>query len=110
MAATDVFAGWASSVVLDNLGEPGDALVQVSPDIRAAASSTVIGACLLQCAILSAIEECLRRGVAPPVLASNNIPGAAAANARLLHEYPGRLPSAYQRQRQAAPVRERAMT
>jgi uncharacterized phosphosugar-binding protein len=89
-----------ASVVLDNLGEPGDALVQVTPDLRAAASSTVIGACLLQSVMLSAIEECTRRGVAPPVLVSSNTPGAAAANAQLLHEYRGRLPAAYERLRE----------
>jgi uncharacterized phosphosugar-binding protein len=97
-----------ASVVLDNLGEPGDALVQVTPDIRAGASSTAIGACLLQCAILSAIEECMRRGVVPPALVSNNIPGAAEANTRLLRDYHGRLPAAYERLRSQATARAAA--
>lgn len=97
-----------ASVVLDNLGEPGEALVQVSADLRAAASSTVSGACLLQCAMLSAIEECVRRGVAPPVLKSNDTPGAAESNTRLLHEYRGRLPTAYERLRQRSVSREAA--
>jgi uncharacterized phosphosugar-binding protein len=95
-----------ASVVLDNLGEPGDAFVQVSADLRAGASSTVIGACLLQCAVLSAIEECMRRGVAPPALVSNNTPGAAETNTRLLRDYPGRLPAAYERLRQRTSLPE----
>jgi uncharacterized phosphosugar-binding protein len=88
-------------VVLDNVGVPGDALIQVSPRLRAASSSTVIGACLLECAMLSALEDCLRRGIELPVLTSSNTPGAAEVNARLIWEYAGRLPAAYERLRQS---------
>jgi len=88
-----------ATVVLDNLGEPGDALVDIGPDLQAGQSSTVIGACLLQCAVLSGIEECLRRGIRPPVLVSNNIAGAATANRRLVADFPSRLPEVYERAR-----------
>ncbi|HEY1296849.1 MAG TPA: SIS domain-containing protein [Chloroflexota bacterium] len=95
-----------ASVVLDNLGEPGDALVEVGPHLRAAASSTVMGACLLQCATLSAIEGCVHRGVQPPLLVSSNTPGAADANAQMLRDYPGRLPATFERLRQRTRARD----
>jgi uncharacterized phosphosugar-binding protein len=97
-----------ASVVLDNLGDPGDALVQVGPHVRAGASSTVVGACLLECAMLSGIEACLQRGVHPPVLVSSNTPGAAETNARLVRDYPGRLPAAYARVREVTRTRDAA--
>jgi hypothetical protein len=117
MGASSFLAGWASTDITPEVPcwmggylARAEQAAGVHDPLSAHASSTVLGACLLQCAILSAIEECLRRGVAPPVLASNNILGAAAANARLLHDYPGRLPPAYQREREAAVAREAAKT
>jgi uncharacterized phosphosugar-binding protein len=88
-----------ADVVLDNLGLPGDALVEVQPGLRVGATSTAIGACLLQCVVLSAVQVCLDRGIQPPVLTSSNTPGATEANARLVRTHRGQLPAAYDRLR-----------
>jgi uncharacterized phosphosugar-binding protein len=89
-----------ADVVLDNLGLPGDALVDIQPGLRVGATSTAIGACLLQCVVLETVQTCLARGIQPPVLRSGNTLGAAEANARLVQTYPGQLPAAYERLRQ----------
>jgi uncharacterized phosphosugar-binding protein len=88
-----------ADVVLDNAGEPGDSLVEVRPGLRVAATSTIMGAFLLQSVVLSAVERCLAAGIRPPVLTSGNVAGAREANAKLVANYPGRLADAYERQR-----------
>jgi uncharacterized phosphosugar-binding protein len=88
-----------ADVVLDNAGEPGDSLVEVRPGLRVAATSTIVGAFLLQSVVLSAVEQCLAAGIHPPVLTSGNVAGARDANAQLVAQYPGRLADAYERQR-----------
>ena len=90
-----------ADVVLDNLGQPGDAAVEIRADLWAGATSTVVGAFVLQCVVLSCVEECLKRGVQASLLRSGNIAGAHAANARLVAAYPGRLADAYERLRRA---------
>jgi uncharacterized phosphosugar-binding protein len=95
-----------ADVVLDNLGLPGDALVEVQPGLRVGATSTALGACLLQCVVLAAVQSCLDRGIQPPILTSSNTAGAAEANARLVRTYPGQLPVAYERLRRRAARRE----
>jgi uncharacterized phosphosugar-binding protein len=90
-----------ADVVLDNAGHPGDSLVELRPGLRVAATSTIVGAFLLQSVVLSAVEQCLAAGIQPPVLTSGNIAGARESNARLVAEYPGRLPDAYERQRRS---------
>jgi len=88
-----------ADVVLDNFGQPGDAAVEIQADLWAGATSTVVGAFVLQCVVLSCVEECLKRGVQAFLLRSGNIAGAHAANARLVAAYPGRLADAYERLR-----------
>jgi uncharacterized phosphosugar-binding protein len=89
-----------ADVVLDNLGLLGDALVEVRPGVQIGATSTVIGACLLQCVVVQAVDVCFARGIEPPLLVSANTTGAAEANARVVRDYAGRLPMAYVRKRQ----------
>ena len=88
-----------ADVVLDNAGQPGDSLVEVRPGLRVAATSTIVGAFLLQSVVLSAVEQCLAAGIRPPVLTSGNVAGARDANAQSFVQYPGRLADAYERQR-----------
>jgi uncharacterized phosphosugar-binding protein len=90
-----------ADVVLDNAGEPGDSLVEVRPGLRVAATSTIVGAFLLQSVVLSAVEQCLAAGIRPPVLTSGNVAGAREANAQLVAQYPGRLANAYERRRRS---------
>jgi uncharacterized phosphosugar-binding protein len=88
-----------ADIVLDNGGRPGDSLMELRPGLRVAATSTVMGAFLLQSVVLSAVERCLAVGIHPPVLTSGNVAGAREANAQLVANYPGRLADAYERQR-----------
>ncbi|MDI3317024.1 MAG: SIS domain-containing protein [Bacillota bacterium] len=90
-----------ADVVLDNLGEPGDAVMELRPGLRVAATSTVVGAWLLQALVLATAERLLEEGAEPPVLRSGNVPGAEEANRALLLRWTGRLPDAYERLRRS---------
>ncbi len=94
-----------ADVVLDNGGAPGDAAMELRPGLRAGATSTIVGAFLMQCAVLSAIEQSLDHGIQPPVLTSGNVEGAKASNQRLVEGYPGRLAPTYERARAAYAAR-----
>jgi uncharacterized phosphosugar-binding protein len=88
-----------ADVVLDNLGQPGDAVMPLAHGVRTGATSDIIGAFLLHAVVLRAIELLLERGQEPPVLVSGNVSGAREANQRMIEHYPGRLAPAYERRR-----------
>lgn len=88
-----------ADVVLDNMGAPGDVVMELAPGLCVGATSDIVGAFLLQAVVLSAVAQSLGRGVRPPVLTSGNVTGAHEANQRLLHDYPHRLAPAYDRLR-----------
>lgn len=94
--------------VLDNGGVPGDAIVDVFPaeagrpaDLSAAASaetsvkagptSTFIGCSVLNWLTLAVVEWLRAGGHAPPLLRSQNLPGAIEHNRELAKKYRGRL-------------------
>jgi len=82
----------AADLVLDNLGELGDACISYSgfPG-KAAPTSTVLGAALLQAAAAQAVEYLLEAGEAPEVFASSNIDGGDEINEAYLEKYRGRI-------------------
>lgn len=88
-----------ADVVLDNLGQPGDAEMSFANGIRTGATSDIIGAFLLHSVVLRSIELLLERGHEPPVFVSGNVTGAREANQRMIERYPGRLAPAYERLR-----------
>lgn len=88
-----------ANIVLDNLGQPGDAEMALANGIRTGATSDIIGAFLLHSVVLRAIELLLERGQEPPVFVSGNVSGAREANQRMIERYPGRLAPAYERLR-----------
>jgi uncharacterized phosphosugar-binding protein len=61
-------------VVLDNCGEPGDALIEVdgSPE-RTGATSTLVGALLVQALTVEIVTRLTTRGQTPNVLRSLNV-------------------------------------
>ncbi|MCL2494879.1 MAG: SIS domain-containing protein [Oscillospiraceae bacterium] len=81
-----------ADLVLDNLGELGDACVSYEnfPG-KAAPTSTVIGAALLQAAAAQTVEYMLEAGEAPEVYASSNIDGGDEINEAYLEKYRGRI-------------------
>jgi len=82
----------AADLVLDNLGELGDACVAYDnfPG-KAAPTSTVVGAALLQAAAAQAVEYILQAGEVPEVYASSNIDGGDEINEAYLEKYRGRI-------------------
>jgi uncharacterized phosphosugar-binding protein len=63
-----------ADVVIDNCGVPGDALIEVpgSPE-RTGATSTMIGAMLLQALTVEVVTRLAERGEVPNVLRSLNV-------------------------------------
>ena len=98
-----------ATVVLDNFGVPGDALVEVTPGLRVGATSDTIGAFLLHTVVVGAVAQLVAHGIEPPVLLSANVPEAHARNQTRLAQYAGRLPAPYHRLRERARRAESAL-
>ncbi len=80
-------------VVIDNQGEPGDALVQISTSgIKAGPLSTVAGAMILNAMLVEAASALSTDDAPPPVYISANMPGAKEHNAGLIEQYRPRNP------------------
>ena len=77
--------------VLDNCGVPGDALTDTGDGLKAGPSSTLAGALLLNLLQLEVIGWLRANGHQPPVLHSQNLPGAIESNRELAKKYSGRL-------------------
>jgi len=77
--------------VLDNGGVPGDAIVEVGDGISAGPTSTLIGCSVLNWLMLSVVEWLGSNGHPPPILRSQNSPGAVEHNRELALRYKGRL-------------------
>ena len=79
-----------ADLALDNLGVPGDACISYEGfDGKAAPTSTVVGAALLQAGAAQAVEYLLEGGQRPEVFASSNIDGGDAINQAYLDRYKG---------------------
>jgi uncharacterized phosphosugar-binding protein len=78
--------------VIDNCGAPGDAAVEL-PGMkqRVGATSTVVGAALLNAVAVEATRLLLERGVEPPVTLSANLDNSEEHNRRIWKRYRGRL-------------------
>jgi len=82
----------AADLVLDNLGELGDACVSYEDfPGKAAPTSTVLGAALLQAAAAQAVQYMLEAGGTPEVYASSNIDGGDEINEAYLEKYRGKI-------------------
>jgi len=77
--------------VLDNLGVPGDAIVEVADGQSAGPTSTLIGATLLNLLALEAMTWLRDQGHELPVVRSQNLPGGMEANIALSKRYRTRL-------------------
>ena len=81
-----------ADLVLDNLGEPGDAVVELGGGgTRGGPTSTVIGAALLNAVFVEAAAGLVADGVEPPLYRSANLPGAPEHNRHLVERYRGRV-------------------
>jgi len=77
--------------VLDNAGTPGDAIVDLGDEAKAGPTSTVVGAMLLNLLSLEVTDWLKAHGHTPPILRSQNLPGAIEYNRELGKRYKGRL-------------------
>jgi uncharacterized phosphosugar-binding protein len=77
--------------VLDNGGVPGDAIVDLGGGAHGGPTSTFIGCSVLNWLMLAAVEWLVSQGHTPPVLRSQNLPGAIEHNRSLGQKYQGRL-------------------
>jgi len=81
-----------ADLTLDNLGEPGDAIVEVDgTGLKVGPTSTVIGAALLNAVFVEATCALASEGVEPPVYRSSNMTGAPEHNRRLVERFGGRI-------------------
>jgi len=73
---------------IDNGGEPGDSLIPLAnTPWRVGPSSTLIGVLLWNCLVTETAFRLEAAGVAAPVYASANMPGAAEHNAALVERW-----------------------
>jgi len=76
---------------LDNCGSLGDALIDTGDGVMGGPTSTVVGAMLLNLLSLETIAWLRANGHTPPILRSQNLPGAIEFNRELGQRYAGRL-------------------
>jgi len=81
-----------ADIVIDTHVAPGDAIVQLpgSP-LKSGATSTVIGASILQAITVQAVGLLIERGQEPPVWRSANLPDSEAFNDHLRTKYGSQL-------------------
>ena len=78
--------------VIDNCGVPGDAIVEFDGfEQKSGATSTVVGAALMNAAICETVQILLDKGQSPPVFRSANLDGSDEYNQKWLDHYAGRL-------------------
>ena len=81
-----------ADVTIDSRVPVGDAILSLDGlAAPVAASSTVLGAALMNAMVAQTAEELLAMGHQPPVIVSMNVPGGDEHNARLTEQYRQRL-------------------
>ncbi len=81
-----------ADIVIDNLGEPGDAAIEVEGVAgKMGATSSIAAITVVNSIMLDAAQILASRGQAAPVLISANLDGSDEHNARLYERYKGRV-------------------
>jgi uncharacterized phosphosugar-binding protein len=81
-----------ADLTVDSQVPAGDAILSLDGlTAPVAASSTVLGATLMNAMVAQTAEELLAMGKQPPVIVSMNVPGGDEQNARLTEQYRPRL-------------------
>lgn len=80
-------------LVVDSGVPVGDAVVKLDGlETKVAATSTALGAALMNALVAQTTEDLLELGFPPPAIVSQNVPGGDAHNAALVERYRARLP------------------
>lgn len=83
-----------ADLLLDNLGEEGDAAVELDGSgLKVGPTSTVLGAALLNAVFVEAAAVLEAEGEKVPAYRSSNMPGAAEHNRDLIERFRGRVRS-----------------
>ncbi|PZF80420.1 sugar isomerase domain-containing protein [Jiangella anatolica] len=80
-----------ASVVLDNGGPFGDAVLPLPEGGAVCAVSSITAALLAQLLMAEVVRRLIDAGVTPPVYLSANVPGGDVHNDGLLQQYAGRI-------------------
>lgn len=81
-----------AEVCIDDFNPIGDAIVRIPGlDESIAPVSNIVDFFIAHELEIATVEECLRRGVKPPVWSSANVPGGDEKNAAYLQKYNGRI-------------------
>jgi uncharacterized phosphosugar-binding protein len=78
-------------VVIDTHGVVGDTAIELPEGMRSGATSTVVGAAIIQALTVQTAGILAARGTPPPVVISSNILGGDAHNQRLMARYRPRM-------------------
>ncbi|HEX6302800.1 MAG TPA: SIS domain-containing protein [Anaerolineales bacterium] len=77
-----------SDAVIDNGGQPGDALVAIPGfEWRVGPTSTIVTALIWNCLVTETVNQLQQAGAAVPVFASLNMPGAQEHNRVLINQW-----------------------
>lgn len=82
-----------ADLTIDSGVPVGDAIISFPGlETKVAASSTALGAALMNACVAQTTEDLLELGYPPPVIVSQNVPGGDEHNAALAERYRSRLP------------------
>lgn len=82
-----------ADLTIDSGVPVGDAILSFAGlDTKVAASSTALGAALMNALVAQITEDLLEQGYPPPAIVSQNVPGGDEHNAALAERYRSRLP------------------
>lgn len=85
--------GDIADLTIDSGVPVGDAIISFAGlDTKVAASSTALGAALMNACVAQTTEDLLELGYPPPAIVSQNVPGGDEHNAALAERYRSRLP------------------
>ncbi|WP_010280768.1 sugar isomerase domain-containing protein [Bacillus timonensis] len=81
-----------ADLVLDNHGEPGDAMMEL-PNVpsKFASSSSIVGFTILQSIVAQVIENLSKEGIDPPIYVSSNLDKGDTINKAYIEKYRDRL-------------------
>ncbi|NBJ70366.1 MULTISPECIES: SIS domain-containing protein [Clostridia] len=81
-----------ADIVLDNHGEPGDAIME-TPGLKSkfGSTSSIIGFTILQSIVVQVIENLVKDGGEPPIYVSSNLDKGDQINKRFIEKYRNRI-------------------
>lgn len=81
-----------ADIVIDTHGVPGDAAIELpNSNLKSGATSTPVGASIIQAIVVQAAALLAQRGIEPPVLVSANVPEGDQHNEKLRLRYRPRM-------------------